>query len=204
MFTHHAYLYRGAGASAVGIDIVKWRSLHEVHYYNSPSLPIDTVREIISLASHTPDNQVYKVFVLDVDTILVEAQNALLKILENPPLSTVFVLVVRSHTKLLPTVLSRCVAMDNVAEEKVINIEFLSFITLSIAERLSRIDKASKQKETTWFKECEEGLFSWLEAGQAVSPKVEILEDIIWLKQRGGSRKMVWEDLAFRLPLVSK
>lgn len=48
------------------------------------------------------------VLIEDADTMTTEAQNALLKILEEPPEDTIIVLTVTRPNKLLPTVYSRC------------------------------------------------------------------------------------------------
>lgn len=45
-----------------------------------------------------------------------EAQNALLKVLEEPPLSTSIVLLADDAANLLPTVVSRCLPIDNLDE----------------------------------------------------------------------------------------
>src|ERR687887_276355 len=48
------------------------------------------------------------VIIDDADTVNVEAQNALLKTLEEPPAASTFVLVTSRPDVLLPTVISRC------------------------------------------------------------------------------------------------
>lgn len=54
----------------------------------------------------------YKVFVIEaIDTATEQAQNALLKVLEEPPGETVFILIAHNETPLLPTIVSRCVSV---------------------------------------------------------------------------------------------
>jgi DNA polymerase III delta prime subunit len=51
----------------------------------------------------------YKVAVInDADRLTPEAQNSLLKTLEEPAEQTIIALVTRNYSKLLPTILSRC------------------------------------------------------------------------------------------------
>ena len=70
---------------------------------------VDNVREqVISEAYIRPRNARRKIFIIEQgDTLSVEAQNALLKILEEPPEYVTFIICVTSKEKLLPTVLSR-------------------------------------------------------------------------------------------------
>ena len=71
---------------------------------------VDVLRHfVIEKVGRTPARGRAKVFVIrEADRITAQAQNALLKTLEEPPGATVLVLLVRSLDKLLPTTLSRC------------------------------------------------------------------------------------------------
>ena len=73
------------------------------------TIPVDDIREMISLcsryASHG-DNRV--VVIADAENMTVQAQNALLKILEEPPQNTFFLLTSAHPDQLLTTVRSRC------------------------------------------------------------------------------------------------
>ena len=76
---------------------------------NTPgALAIDAIRKIRSDAYIVPNEAPKKVYeILDCDKIQAAAQNALLKILEEPPKNVVFVLTVTSANMLLQTVRSR-------------------------------------------------------------------------------------------------
>ena len=71
---------------------------------------VDVLRHfVIEKVARTPARGRAKVFVIrEADRITAQAQNALLKTLEEPPGVTLLVLLVRSIDKLLPTTLSRC------------------------------------------------------------------------------------------------
>lgn len=72
------------------------------------SFKVDTVREIRRLASVLPNEAERKVFVLEnTQAMAAGAQNALLKILEEPPYYVHFVLTCPSQSAMLDTVLSR-------------------------------------------------------------------------------------------------
>src|SRR5262249_59177701 len=73
------------------------------------AIKVDQVRDAIERAGYRPFEGRRRVVIIDeADRILVEAQNALLKTLEEPPSASMFVLVTSRPDLLLPTVPSRC------------------------------------------------------------------------------------------------
>jgi DNA polymerase III subunit delta' len=77
-----------------------------------PSITVDQAREVRRLAMRSPNEGPRKVLVV-VDFHLVrEAASVLLKVLEEPPPSTVFVILAEQLTPELSTIASRCVRVD--------------------------------------------------------------------------------------------
>jgi len=73
------------------------------------SIRIDQVRDAIERSAYRPFEGRRRVVIVDeADSLNAEAQNALLKTLEEPPSASTFVLVTSRPDMLLPTVLSRC------------------------------------------------------------------------------------------------
>jgi DNA polymerase-3 subunit delta' len=72
---------------------------------------IGQVREVLRLASSRPFEGARRVFILEADTLNVQAANALLKTLEEPEGEAVFVLLAGSREGVLPTILSRAQAI---------------------------------------------------------------------------------------------
>lgn len=77
------------------------------------SFHVDVIRDIINDAYMKPNEAAYKVYILSgADSMSAAAQNALLKILEEPPSYIVFILTARAKSMLLDTVLSRSVVVS--------------------------------------------------------------------------------------------
>ena len=73
------------------------------------SIKIDQVRDVVDRAAYRPFEGRRRVVIIDeADALVPPAQNALLKTLEEPPPSSVFILVTARPDMLLPTVRSRC------------------------------------------------------------------------------------------------
>ncbi len=82
-------------------------NLHEV--IPSPSIGIEEVRNIQKIFSVKPYGEKNRLVILyQMEKATVEAQNALLKILEEPPNDTYLLLTAGNKENLLPTILSRC------------------------------------------------------------------------------------------------
>lgn len=90
------------------------KSLHQNHpeikwIEEDGAVKIERVRELQREIMMKPYEGRYKVFVLcNAETMTVQAQNALLKTLEEPPPYGVLILLTSNVNSLLPTVVSRC------------------------------------------------------------------------------------------------
>lgn len=76
-------------------------------------LPVDEVRKLKSFFAKHPSQADMQVAIIDcMDDMNIQAQNALLKILEEPPKSAVMLLIAHTPGQLLPTIRSRCRALQ--------------------------------------------------------------------------------------------
>ena len=74
---------------------------------------VDDIRRLIDESKYQDLNSEYKIYIIDECHMLTTgAWNAFLKLLEEPPLKTIFILCTTDTRKILPTVLSRCQRYD--------------------------------------------------------------------------------------------
>ena len=93
---------------------------------------INEIRELRERVKYAPTNGEYKVFIIDeVHMLTIEAFNALLKTLEEPPAHAIFILATTELHKLPLTIVSRCERFDF----KVVDIEKLKFHLKNIASK---------------------------------------------------------------------
>ena len=87
---------------------IKW-----LRHDKAASIGVDDVREQINKdIVIKPYSSQYKIYIIDEAEKMTEAaQNALLKTIEEPPQYAVILLLTTNTTKLLPTILSRCVTV---------------------------------------------------------------------------------------------
>jgi DNA polymerase III delta prime subunit len=171
--------------------------------YRQAQLGIDMVRTIIQAAHLRPSSGASEQLILvATEFITEEAQQALLKIIEEPPLSTKFVFVLPSGYTLLPTLESR---FERKASEQseVDSSVFQTFLHLSYAERISAIEESTKKKDLVWQTNIKRGLLGHILAHHVqMSGKVLIELEYIarTLLTRGASNKFLLEHLALTLP----
>jgi hypothetical protein len=105
--THHAVLFVHPERKAFAEEL--WNELKKVSpahvFYDQTVLDIDTVRGIISWANAPYDGK--KIALLSFHTIGLPAQNALLKIIEEPQPTVSFIFITTNKEAIIPTLYSR-------------------------------------------------------------------------------------------------
>ncbi|MCK4936703.1 MAG: AAA family ATPase [Elusimicrobiales bacterium] len=128
------------------IDFYFQANLRKEDIKQQQSLKIDTVREFSKYASKKPLFSEHKIFIInDADTLVTEAQNAMLKLLEEPPKNTFIILISSNKNIFLSTVLSRChlINFGPLSIENVEEIMARNNISLDEASLLSRFSEGS-------------------------------------------------------------
>ncbi len=94
------------------------------------SFGVDLIRDnITEIVNIKPFRSKYKVLILEsADKMTVQAQNALLKTIEEPPKYMVFILIAENNKYFLPTIISRCSIMTTMPlDDNTIKQEALKF-----------------------------------------------------------------------------
>ena len=137
-------------------------------YPMKKTLGVDDIREQINDdASIKPYASPYKIYIIPAsDNMTVQAQNALLKTIEEPPKYVVFILLAANVDQFLPTILSRCVMLNvrTVEDEKIAEAlrnefgvgEYDARVAASFAG--GNIGKAKKLLESDSFKEAKDSV----------------------------------------------
>lgn len=172
----------------------------EVRTFRYEVLGIDPVRELVETAHQRPAGQALQHIIVRADRVTLEAQNALLKVLEDTPETTLISLVFPRDTHLLDTIRSRVqLRHAKVGDESV---SFGEFLALPVAERFALIERRVKAKDEEWMRDMKRGLLAHLTARPETD--LQTLEFIArWLLTRGASNKLLLEELALTLPTRS-
>lgn len=158
-----------------------------------------------------------KVFIVAFHTIMPEAENALLKTLEEPAAETHFFFVTRTEEALLPTVRSRMQVIktrteSNNEQNKRQNNMAKKFLESSLSERMKMVDSWLKTKDARKVEAKEEvrvfldalefALRGRLSPGNTGTTDAlrNILQAKIFLADRAPSMKLILEHLALTLP----
>ena len=103
------------------------------------AIGVDDVRsQIVLPMSEKPFRYRYKIFIID-QVLTPQAQNALLKTIEEPASFGIFLFLTESLELYLPTVLSRCIALKMNENEAEVSDEMRQF-AVSVANRVYNMD----------------------------------------------------------------
>ena len=176
----------------------------DVHHEIVDTLHINTVRCLRELIYQAPIESRYRWIVIFAKNYPHISQNALLKILEDPPETSKILLVVPDITQLLPTVRSRVLVL---AEDKKNDSDvakgFEYWFGSNTSERLRVIDRLHKQKDTKQMSALLNGVISFLPAMdlEVDNQQRKMLSDIVRCSVRSGaSKRYLLEALALTVP----
>ena len=171
------------------------------------SIGIDQAREVKTFLQKKPFSHTYKaVIVKNADRLTTEAQNALLKVLEEPPIYANIILLTKTESALLPTVISRCQKVPLNAQrvgEWEYNADLRELLTMSKGERLAWAEEKSKEEREDIITLLEEWTYSLhveleknLLCGPQISTMLEVKED---LEKTNVNLKLALEYLCLNL-----
>lgn len=186
---HHAFLYYGHDLSVVP-DAVQVPSA-DVRHFLVAAWKISDSRQLASAAAVRPVAGTTQQFVILANTLTIEAQNALLKLFEDPPPDTVFHIVVPGQDRLLPTVRSRLQLSG--PKQKGTTVEAAAWESLAtdlVAAQLATIAARAKAKDTAWMDAV---LRAAINDDRVPIATRQLLDQ--FARDRGASRKWLLEEL---------
>lgn len=195
--THHATLLRGdfdeacaALRDALQFDFQSVAD-PDISYIHTDALSIEEVRDLSSRALQMPVLRDYMTFIVASDTINTQAQNALLKLTEDPPTHARFIFILPHSAPLFGTLRSRFNVIDvgTATTEK-------GVATESFATRMKDIARMAKDKDNAGM----EQLLRTAELSVHARPGSRASKALItarrYIESNGSSPKMLLENLA--------
>lgn len=199
---HHAYLYEG---SPTEFDALK-DELKPFVARKYERFGIDDARELVALAALRKEGEAR--YLVAASTITTEAQQALLKLLEEPQPGVVFYLLF-PHGSLLPTVKSRLMpytTVQGVPLDKEAGRQAKAFLKAAGKARsdmvaaLLKDDVDVKERVLNFVNALEAEVYRAQPGAHAALADLARVRD--YLRDRSPSNKMLLEHLALSLPTV--
>ena len=209
---HHAYIIEGEREAmrAKLFDFLNNTLEHptkgnpDFWHEQFETFSIDDARRLREMQNLKPIAYQRKVFVVEVLSMTVEAQNALLKIFEEPASGTHFFIIAHSAELFLPTLKSRVVVV-HAAQDENKNLDAKKFLGLSISERLALVGTIVEEKDKLQANELVDGIIREL-SGTKLKENAHILPELLklrsYLSDRSPSLKLILEHISLILPVI--
>jgi DNA polymerase III subunit delta' len=204
---HHANIIIGEDHKRFVSEILKKLNFNpqsnpDFLILESESFGIDDARNLEKWSSLKPFLSEIKVSHLVTKTITHEAQNALLKVLEEPPVGTYFFISIENLGGLLPTFLSRVRILNTTSVRTIDESEnTLKFLRSDIKAKFALIRSVSKKEDKSKIKNILKNLeiAAYQDTKNSLKETEElkkILTAKIFASARGSSPKMLLEWLS--------
>ena len=181
-------------------------SLDELVIEPEPSIGIDAIRAAQSFLISPPLKSTLKrIIVIDAHTMTVEAQNSMLKMLEEPQSYAQIILLTHSIDSLLPTVQSRCqilhlrIKPEEMSAETVTLVAKLERASISEKIALAQPFAKSKQEAIELIQQLlltQQAELASMRSLQQVN-RIEALFDALTKLQANSNTRLVLEQLFF-------
>lgn len=191
----HAHLLISTSIEASNLPAELKKEDADTAHIIKPSFGIDDARGLTAMSSSRGWESGRR-FVIFAESMTEEAQNALLKLFEEPPTDTVFYLVIPSPSILLPTLRSRLISGEAGVTDPEDSLTS-EFIKMSYGERLDLIAKLAKNDSDSLKRLVID--LGKLDTKNS-SAKKSLLLATKYISNRGASKKMLAEELALSLP----
>ena len=219
---HHAYLIEGRREEVMSEILEFMQTLGvetsgnaDFSHIAVDSLKIDDARNLKALAAEKGYTSKKRVFIISANNFLLEAQNTLLKMFEEPIENTIFFLVVPDKNALLRTLVSRFYVVSSGQDSGVGAKDAEDFIKLSLHGRLDYIKGllAEEDDEEIVEDSPKSKALKFLNALEAELHKKLVMENFFdatlfehifkvrkFLRMPGSSAKSLMESVALIIP----
>lgn len=208
---HHAYFVTGEtdGAIEAALGFVtselglKTERNADVMTLRFGLLAVDDARALRALADLAPTAGSQKVLIISASRLFHEAQNALLKLFEEPPEGTTLILVIPSEGMLLPTLRSRLLELPQKREQRALPAEAREFIAASPSEREKIVEKILNRAKSDKDDEKQAARLSAIQLAEGLMQAGHEQ----WLKEKSGAKdeesmRAFLDDLDHFLPIL--
>lgn len=184
---------------------------------DSLSIGIDKVHEFIRIGQLKPFASDFKVGIIyEAHKMTKEAQNALLKMAEEPPKNTFLILTCPKPSFLIPTLISRCKIFEFQGENdnKISELDPKRILSLNLLDRFKLVEKLSATKDKSILRESVNTLLNnllryfrltFLRERKSANEVIKSLE-LIELTQRAiegnVNTRLAMENLFINLPVI--
>lgn len=213
---HHSYLIKGDKDIVDELSLLLKEELG-FNISNNPDFHkeiIDTfyIEDARTLKSKTFDKALSgenqkKIFVIFINNFLVEAQNSLLKVFEEPLFNTHFFIITPNISMIVPTLYSRFYVIKDFAEKEE-NKLILDFIKMNKKARIDFIKVFLKKEDEEGAEGSKTKVFNFLNELEGVLAKKENTDKSLFkkffetrktLRELGASPKMLLENIALQI-----
>jgi len=184
--------------------------IHILYGSKSNSLGIEDIKKLQKEMMFSPfKERVQIAYILDAEKLTLQAQNSLLKTLEESSSNTAYILITGNEKSLLPTVLSRCLKIyTNVNIQDDIEEKYLKILEMDMVDAFIKIEGIAKEKVSTesFLKELERHFQRELER-KLIEKKgiIGVLSNIkqVMIAQKrvkaNGNKRLILENLFLHL-----
>ena len=179
-------------------------------------LSVEDARHVVSVANQTSAEASHRAIIVTAKRAYHEAQNALLKVFEEPPMGVILFLILPSLGGLLPTLRSRVQVLKNEGLTKsIISADAKEFLSMNKEKRTALIKKLASGKDDDERREHREEAIALINGIESIAyakwtsqtcPKevTDLLADISVLREhlydRSAPVKMILEHLSIVIP----
>ena len=122
--------------------------INNLRFFISDDFLLENAKEVIAEAYIAEKDE--KILVIHANSFRTEAQNALLKIIEEPPRNIKFIIVTQSKNLLLPTIRSRMLIENNLTKKPKMTLD-LNLKSLSLKELTNFVDQKIADEQAQKF-----------------------------------------------------